>query len=519
MAVRAVRIGGLLLAAALLVAAVAAPDAVFCPVCGASNRPNSKFCLKDGSPIPAYEPVRQPTSFVRSSATYSDEEIQEMLHQAANSVVRLRARTTSTYKFPVAWWKDYESEYYGRAMLGKIETSNIDQRLAGSGFVINDDGEIVTNAHVASPDGMQAEITAESQDGKTLPVKVIGVDRASDLALIKVEPGVLPPLQWGDSGTVRVGQQAWAIGNPLDIGISFTRGTMSGVSAVRIGLHQVESFLHSDAKITHGNSGGPLVGATGRVLGVNSAGFEGKGQGYPIPSAMARIVVDRLRREGGYDRGFLGLQVKPIDSDAINSYGLTRREGVVVEWVLPGTPAEKIGIKQGDVLLGINGRRAPTAYLLQEAISSVGPGAPLTLQGDRQGKELAVQITTARRPEYPRGDPLLQMEAYLRIYFEEDIKQRIVLIRDPNRSRRAPGLFAGARVKTVLPAQDWPEEPITLNYYKTRAKPTPISSLQDLRTALSRAYLGGRMAATFEIDYPSQPITSVAFDEMWPIFI
>src|SRR5262249_41719279 len=148
---------------------------------------------------------------------------------------------------------DEEAEYFRRAKLGKMETSDADARLAGSGFVIGTGHEIVTNAHVARPDGMEADLTVETQDGKTFPAKIVGVDAASDLALLQIAPDALPPLAWGDSSSIHVGQETWAIGNPLDIGISIARGTMSGITGTRAGLNQVEAFLHSDAHITHGN--------------------------------------------------------------------------------------------------------------------------------------------------------------------------------------------------------------------------------------------------------------------------
>jgi hypothetical protein len=315
------------------------------------------------------------------------------------------------------------------------------------------------------------------------------------------------------------------IGNPLDIGLSFARGTMSGISATRVGLNQVEAFLHSDALIAHGNSGGPLVDVNGRVMGVNDAAFGvERGQGYTIPSRMARLVIDKLR-QGKYERGFAGLHVRPVDADAVTLYNLVRRDGSVVEYVLPDTPAAHADLRAGDVLYGINGRLTVSTYMLQESISSVGPGAPIRLQIDRQGKALEVALTTTKRPEEPRSEPLRDVQQYLRLYFEEDPKARVVTIRDPNRSRRAPGLWDGAIVKSVLPGQDWPEEPITLNYYKTRAKPVRINTLDDLRTALARAYVGGKVAATFELVYVNgyfgmnEPIASVAFDEVWPIFL
>ena len=492
---------------------------VYCPVCGAENKIGSKFCLKDGAPLPVYEPARQPAIFTRSPATYSDEEVQQVLNKAAASVVRIHAKTSTTYKYPRTYWKTEEDEYFARAMVGEIETSDKDQRLAGSGFAISADGEIVTNSHVAFPDRQEAELTVEAQDGSTHAAKLIGADPASDIALIKIEPNVLPPLEWGDSGSVRVGQQTWAIGNPRDIGISFTRGTMAGVNASRIGLHQIEAFMHSDAKITHGNSGGPLVDVTGHVLGINAVTFGEKGQGYSIPSKMARLVVDRLREDGKYERGFAGFQVKPIDADAITLYNLVRREGTVVEYVLPGSPGEKAGVKPGDVIYGINGHAAGSTYLLQEAIASVGRGAAITLLLDRHGQKVDASLTTTLRPDAPRGDPLRYLSDYLRLYFTEDARQHIVIVHDPNRSRRAAGLYDGVRVKSVLVAQDWPEEAITFNYYRTRAKPAEIGTLQDLRTALNRMFVGGRVGVTFEIDNPSHPIASVAFDEVWPIFV
>jgi S1-C subfamily serine protease len=134
----------------------------YCPVCGARNRIENRFCMKDGTPLPPILPQRWVPGFVRSPGTFSPEEIQQVMHRVAQSVVRIRVHTTSTYKYPVTYWKDEEDEYYGRAMLGRIETSDSDLRLAGSGFVIGAGGEIVTNAHVASPDGQEATLAVET---------------------------------------------------------------------------------------------------------------------------------------------------------------------------------------------------------------------------------------------------------------------------------------------------------------------------------------------------------------------
>jgi len=383
--------------------AASARGAVFCPACGTKSRAGSRFCITDGAPLPELDPARRAIpSFVRAPGTHSAEEIQEIMQMVARSVVRIRARVTTTRKYPTTWWKNDVWEYYRRAKLGKIETSSDDARSAGSGFVISAGGEIVTNAHVATPDGLEAELTVETHDGRSFPARLIGSDAASDLALISIDSDSVPPLEWGDSNPVRVGQEAWAIGNPLGIGISITRGTISSITGTRTGFNQIESYLHSDAYITHGNSGGPLVDVHGRVIGVSDIAFnEAKGQGYSIPALMARVVTERLRRNGRYERGYVGAILKTIDSEVAAKYGLANRSGTVIDVVLPGTPAEKAGLQPGDVVQGVNGRVIPTSYHLQEAVSSVGPSARIKLNIDRNCSQMEVPVTTALRPEAP----------------------------------------------------------------------------------------------------------------------
>ena len=485
---------------------------VYCPICGAQNKAGSKFCLKDGSPLPTLDPGRATSSFVRATEAFSVEEIQAAIQEAARSVVRIRVKATASLRYP-------ELDDDG---LGYLEVDTDEESLIGSGFVIDADGSVVTNAHVAAPFGGGAELSVDSTGGESYPAKLVGFDEASDLAVVRIEAGKLPPLTWGDSEKVLLGEETWALGNPLNIGFSMTRGNISSVVRVRMGMHQVENFLHSDAFFTNGNSGGPLVSVRGLVLGVNDMGYSGsKSQGYSIPSRMARLVVEKIRTQGAYKRGFLGLQVHALDSESIRKYSIKRTGGVVVETVLPGFPAAAAGFRQGDLIFGVNGHGAPETYLLQEAISSVGPEVPLTIAVERGGQVVSVPVTTTLRPPTPRIDPVQDLQRYLQAEFVEDAKKKDVLLKIANSFSVAVnyGFEDGQKVESVLAAKDWPSE-VVLHPEVYRANhPHPVKSLADLREALGGMYLGGRLGVAFSMKTDRVRVISLVLDEEWAVLI
>ena len=493
------------------------PAPIYCPTCGARNLAGSRFCLKDGSVIPAIDPARFNSRFQRALETYAPEEVQQRIRRASGSVVRIRGQTSVEMRYPVLARAPRGLQVYGR-----LEALKGEERFAGSGFAVGGAGEIVTNAHVASPYGTAARLLVETSDGRSFPARLLGIDRASDLALLKIDTGSIPPLAWGDSNGVRIGEEVWAIGNPLDLGITLTRGTLSSLGRVRVGLNQIESFLHTDAFITHGNSGGPLLDVLGRVVGVNDVTvIQPRSHGYAIPSIMARLAVDRIGKTGRYDRGFLGLHVRPIDAEAVRRYSITRRDGIFVESVLPGTPAAGAGFRPGDVLFGINGRRAPGSYLFQEAVSSVGPGMTVALAVERGGQTLELKVTTVSRPEQPRTDPLVDWEHGLSARFEEDPKTGQVIVRIAESFSQALkyGFKDGDRLVSVLAAQDWLEEDIDRETYKRKTHPVAIGRLDDLRKALARSYQGQRLGAIFLLKDPEAPLVAVVFDEVLPIIL
>jgi S1-C subfamily serine protease len=496
------------------------PAHVYCTVCGARNKAGSRFCRQDGSPIPDIDPRHLMPGFVPAAETYSSATIQRTIERASRSVVRIHARTMETVYLPVA----EISKRPGRSS-GHIELIDIGSEAAGSGFVISDRGEVVTNAHVAAPYGARAKLTIETIDGKTHGARLVGIDVASDLALLKIDTHSIPPLTMADERRLHLGEETWAVGNPLDIGISVTRGTISSIGRMRMGMNQVESYIHSDAYITSGNSGGPLLNVLGEVVGVSDLAVSAeKGQGYSIPSSMARLVIEQLREEGIYRRGFLGLHVSAIGPQAIKEFSLHRTQGLVVESVLKNSPADAAGFRRGDVIFGIDDRFAPVTYLMQEAVSLKGPGTPVRIARDRGGEVQDVLMKTALRPRPARIDPVLHFGMMLGGRFEQASDGEGIIYRAPDRFSIGQhfGMFNGVRIQKVHPAQDWERgEPEERSRKKKRSSTREVPgidvfTLDDLRAALERAYFGGQMAATFYVGNERPVAVTVGFSEDFP---
>lgn len=498
------------------------PAYVYCTVCGERNNAGSRFCRRDGTPLTEIDLRQLVKGVVRAAETYSSETIQKTIDRASRSVIRIRARSEETVYMPVV-----ETDSRPGYSHGHLEAMAPGEESAASGFVISDRGEVVTNAHVAAPFGVPAKLTVETFDGKTHGARLVGLDVASDLALLKIDTHSIPPLAMADESQLHLGEETWVVGNPLDIGISVTRGTISSIGRMRMGLNQIESYVHSDAYITHGNSGGPLLNVRGEVVGVSAMGqSEEKGQGYSIPSSMAQLVIEQLRNDGEYRRGFLGLHVEPIGPLSSKEFSLRRDAGLVVLSVLEDSPAAAAGFERGDVVFGIDGKYVPTAYLMQEAVSLKGPGAVVRISRDRGGKAKDVQMKTSLRPEYARIDPIVHFESLLGGRFETSPEGKGITFHARDRFSVGPhyGLRDGALIDKVYPAQDWkrPDEEDRPGKKKgRRGKWTPpgdeVRDLDDLRAALQRAYIGGQMAVTFILDMGRPVGVTMAFPEETPI--
>ncbi|HMQ02734.1 MAG TPA: Do family serine endopeptidase [Pyrinomonadaceae bacterium] len=265
------------------------------------------------------------------------------------------------------------------------------QRGVGSGVVVSADGTILTNAHVI--EGAD-RITVLMADNKTFEAKLVGTDKPSDLAALKIESQNLPYLTLGNSDTVRVGDIVLAIGNPLGIGQSVTSGIISAKGR-RTGLSDgsFEDFLQTDAPINRGNSGGALVNLSGELIGINSqilsspgSGGGNIGIGFSIPSNMAKSVMEQLLKDGRVRRGRLGIGIQNLTEDTARALELESTSGVLVSNVEPGSAADKAGLKRTDIITAINGEKTEDSNVLRNKVAGTLPGTEIRLTILRDGK-------------------------------------------------------------------------------------------------------------------------------------
>lgn len=271
------------------------------------------------------------------------------------------------------------------------------ERGLGSGVIVSADGTILTNAHVI--DGAE-KITVFLSDNKTFDAKLVGADKPSDLAVLKIEAQNMPFLNLGNSDTVRVGDIVLAIGNPLGIGQSVTAGIISAKGR-RTGLSDgsFEDFLQTDAPINRGNSGGALVSLTGELIGINSQILSGGpsggniGIGFSIPSNMAKSVMEQLLRDGRVRRGMLGIGIQNLNEATAQALGLNDTSGVLVSDVRKGSAAEKAGFQRTDIITAINGEKIEDSNVLRNKVAGTLPGTEIKVTVLRDGKPLELTAT------------------------------------------------------------------------------------------------------------------------------
>lgn len=274
----------------------------------------------------------------------------------------------------------------------------------GSGVIVSEDGYILTNNHVvegADADGVKVAMA----DGKTkYDAKVVGKDSRTDVAVLKIEAKNLPSITIANSDQIEVGDVVLAIGNPFNVGQSVTMGIVSGVGRGTgiLGEGGYEDFIQTDAAINPGNSGGALVDAEGRLIGINQSIFSrtggNNGIGFAIPINLARSVMDRLTTDGKFTRGFLGVLPQEVDDNLAKAFKLPNSEGALVAQVSTNTPAEKAGLKTGDVIIEVDGKKITDPRQLRLTVSQIPPKTKVNVKAIRDGKEKNFSVTLGVLP-------------------------------------------------------------------------------------------------------------------------
>jgi serine protease Do len=275
----------------------------------------------------------------------------------------------------------------------------------GSGFIVSPDGYIVTNNHLiqgVNGTGTVDSITVTLADRREYPARVIGRDTTSDLALLKIEGSNLPFVNWGDSQRARVGDWVVAIGNPYGLGGTVTAGIISALHRGITGSGAYDRYIQTDASINMGNSGGPMFDMSGNVIGINSALISPTGAsvgiGLAIPAEAAKPVIDALRRGQRPARGYLGVGLQPLEESIADSLGLPKDRGELVRSVVPGEPAARAGLQQGDVIVKVNGQDVTPDETVSYIIANTTVGSRVPLEIIRDGRRQTVTVQVGQRP-------------------------------------------------------------------------------------------------------------------------
>lgn len=366
----------------------------------------------------------------------------------------------------------------------------------GSGFIVSADGYVVTNNHVVEN---ARTIRVKMDDGKEFDTTLVGADAKNDIAVLKIAADkALPSVEWGDSGTLRVGDPILAVGDPFGVGTTVTSGIVSARGR-DLNSGPYDDFIQIDAPINQGNSGGPLLNSAGKVVGLNTAIYTPNGGnvglGFAIPSVQAEKVVNQIIETGSIEHGYIGVAIQPVDDQIAAAIGLDGAKGALVASVQPGSPAADAALIPGDVVLKVNGAEIATPRALSRAVADLAPGDSADLTLWRNGSETKAKVTVGKPggqetaqasapgdmapgaavPELGLSVEPLSPEIASRMGLPEDATGAVVTSVDPKGSAADKGVREGDVIVSV--------------------NQTPVESAEDLSKAIDAARAENREAA------------------------
>jgi serine protease DegQ len=276
------------------------------------------------------------------------------------------------------------------------------QASLGSGVIVSPEGYILTNNHVVEA---ADEIEVVLADGRKAPATIVGTDPETDLAVIRIKARNLPVIALGHAEQARVGDVVLAIGNPFGVGQTVTMGIISAVGRNNLHINQFENFIQTDAAINFGNSGGALVDTSGNLLGINSAIYSQTGGsvgiGFAIPVSTAKSVMEQIIKSGQVVRGWIGIESQDITPELADSFGLARSSGAIIAGVVRNGPADRAGIRPGDILLAVQGKNVANTSDMLTLISQLPPGGKARMTLMRKNRQSTVDVTVGKRPRTP----------------------------------------------------------------------------------------------------------------------
>lgn len=386
----------------------------------------------------------------------------------------------------------------------------------GSGFVISPDGYIVTNFHVISLDREnQADaVSVKLADGRQYDATIVGSDPESDIAVLKIQADrPLPYVRFGQSSKSRAGDWVIAIGNPFGLGGSVTSGIISSVNR-NTGTGAYDHYIQTDASINSGNSGGPMFDMRGNVIGINNwivAPSGGNiGIGFAIPSDIASPIVDKLRKGETIERGFLGIQIQPVSDEIADSLGLPHDRGELIRLVQPGLPAEKAGIKVGDIVMKVDGKDVTPDRTISTIVGETTPGSRIPLEVLRDGKPVTLYATVAKRPSQKELARSLDPKAGQSSPFDRDEPEGglansalglkvIPMLPDYSDQLGVDPATKGVVVLGVDSASDAANRGLGRGDIIVSANFKPIADVAELEKAIQQARQEGRPSITLQV--------------------